>query len=1241
MKIIIALLLILIHAPASFAFLGNNLPENESSPHTGRLIVKFSPGTGIKQSTGKTGAAAIGVAAADEINRRYRVNAITPLVRKARLANTPERFKNILIVTVPEAADIEAVMAEYAAVPGVEYVEPEYIAELHDISNDVYLPHQWGLNNEGQGHYFIISNPGYEDDKMVIVNGLAGADINAAGVFADPPGNTVTSVLAIIDTGVDTDHPDLADKIWHNPREIADNGIDDDNNGYVDDVVGWDFSPSDESYTIDDEDNDPTDYFGHGTHCAGIAAAVGDNGIGVIGVSPHTKIMTVKIFPAALTSKMARAIIYAADNGADIISLSWGLPYRSYLVEEACAYAYEKGVILCTSTGNGGGEDYNYPAAFETTISVGATNDSDFVTDFSSYGDHIDVCAPGWSIMSLRADSTDMYSDEEPYVHIVGENYYLSSGTSMSCPTAAAVAAYLRSVSPGLIPEKARETIGLAADDLVDPFGDGLDLPGWDMYSGHGRINLMQTLALAPPIRTVIDSPYIGEIVGGTVEILGIADGSGFESYSVEYGFGANPSEYYPINQSPIPVTGGLLTEWNTSGISGRCTIRLTSGAFNEYKRTLFVANEAAAKIIYPADADTVSNIVDIVADAYAPDFSHLVLDYGYGAVPSTWIEIATVTVPASSDIVSDWLVESLPQGEYSLRLSVYSTSKLESQSEIRVQVRSSFSSENAWKIDLGADPSILANYGDIDADGKNEIIVGTSNGLQIFEPDGEPDNGSPAVTIDNSFLTAPAVGRLDADTTDDFVAVGSDPSVLYGFRSGGNDFMYPVYADIIEEYFSESEFGFTTLFLKDIDGDGRDEIHLTIVDNSSAVTFMYDTELGLVHTFNSVSIFLPVDLDDDGFDEFYAYFEETGMIKKMDQSGEVTGDILIQMNGDRFFCRGMTAYDIDADETPELIVYGYFTNSGYLLYAYDENFSLKSGWPHNMGIDPFLVPTVPIFGDVDGDGDIEYFSANFDVSYSYIHAWNLDGSPIIPGNPDGFFTIIPRPGKLNMPLLTDISGDGIADIIACSNDDLFFTYRVQRLYGWDLSGEMLSEFPIITAPETPLYQRGGFRFIPTAGDIDNNGSVDMVMPTADSSLIFINISDAAYNAESSPVSVWRYNRRLNAVGLPDEMTTGVDDDGRAALPDRYELAQNYPNPFNPITKIEFALPVKGHVTVGIYDILGRKVRTLADKTLPAGNHILQWDGTDDGGNRLSSGVYLYSIKAVEYSRARKMVLLK
>nr|MBN2277866.1 S8 family serine peptidase [candidate division Zixibacteria bacterium] len=1216
----------------------NNHSANVTKPQ--RLIVKLKPNPEFKPRVGKQGVILTGQADLDRLNNRYDIKSMIP-VFGSRNRQYKTEFHNVYLIPVASGVDISTMVNDYTGLDGVEYIEPDYEAEFYLDSDDPFISHQWGLENNGQGHYHIDCRPGYGDDKLIISYGLPGADINARAVLDNPPDGTITAVVAIIDTGVDIDHPDLEGRIWNNPREIPGNDIDDDNNGYVDDLFGWDFSASDEPLEIDLEDNDPTDENGHGTHCAGIIAAQSGNGLGVAGVATDSRIMALKILPVPLTSKIARAIVYAVDNGADVISMSFGFPYRSYLIEEALGYARSRGVINLAASGNSGIEEANFPAAFESVIAVGAIDDSDRVTDFSTFGNHLDICAPGLSILSLRADSTDMYDDSDPGVHIIAGQYYLASGTSMACPMAAGVAADLRSKSAGLTPQKTTKILENTARDYIDPYGNGADEPGWDKFSGYGCVDLADALAAAPNIRAHISNPRPYQIVAGDAEITGYADGDDFSEYIIEYGTGYNPESWEVVTTSLSPVTDGSLGVWNTAGLKGNHTIRLQVGQDNIVSRTVFVANEAVAKIIFPAEEDTVSNILDITAEAYSSDFAYLLLEYRPEDDVDGWIEINRSSIPACDDPIGDWMVEGLPGGDYHLRVSIYSKSKFEIADEVRVHVRSNFSGDDAWKSGLNGAASIMANYGDIDGDGLSEIIVGTSNGIKIFKPDGTPVENHIASLIQNNFQVPIAVGNLDGDGIDDFVALGSNPATLYGFLSQA-----PVFEQLLEDSiqingFSNSEHEFPRLFLCDNDYDGFDEIQLTAVDGVFSVSRIFESDGTLAKTFMSASEYLPADLNDDGFYEYYAYFENDSTLRQFDKNGHVINTFTYDFNGSPFQCVGLAAVNIDSDYRPELIAYGLHTGQGYCLYAFDDGLYLKAGWPHDLGIHDYLVPTMPIFGDLDGDGVSEYVSTCFDISVSYVHVWRIDGSSFIPGNPDGLFATIPRPGVLNMPILTDINGDGQIDIVVCANDDLFYTFKAQRIYAWNTSGDLLPGFPFVTVPLVPYDYTSSFRFTPSLGDLDRDGYIDLIMPASDSTVIRVGFEGMSFDSCLVPAPLWRYNRKLNNIRENMDCPPTGFDDFEEPIPDDFKLSQNFPNPFNPFTNIDFTVPTADRVKVVVYNILGREVKILTDRIYPQGEYRLMWDGRDDSGKEVSSGFYFYSLTSGDKTEARKMLLLK
>jgi len=263
--------------------------------------------------------------------------------------------------------------------------------------NDPFFSNLWGLHNTGQ--------------SVNGTSGTAGADMDGPEAWDVAQGSN-TFVIAVIDTGVDYNHPDLSGNIWANPGEVAGNGLDDDQNGYVDDLRGWDFV---------DDDNDPMDVVGHGTHVAGTIAAVGNNNIGVTGVCWQAKIMPVRAldaFGAGTDADIIAAIGYAVTKGAKVINASFGGPDYSQAQYDALANANSAGVLFVVAAGNEGANNDttpSYPASYNlpNIISVAATDQNDNLSNFSNYGaTSVHVAAPGENIYStFPAARVTVWSD--------------------------------------------------------------------------------------------------------------------------------------------------------------------------------------------------------------------------------------------------------------------------------------------------------------------------------------------------------------------------------------------------------------------------------------------------------------------------------------------------------------------------------------------------------------------------------------------------------------------------------------------------------------------------------------------------------------------------------------------------------------------------------------------------------------------------------------------------------------
>ncbi len=337
--------------------------------------------------------------------------------------------------------------------PNVAYAEPDYRVRAIGIPNDPLFALQYALHNTGQ------------------TGGTPDADIDAVEGWDMFTGENSDVIIGIIDTGIDYLHPDLAGNIWTNAGEIPGNGIDDDNNGFADDVYGWDFAY---------DDSDPMDVYGHGTHCSGIAAGRGNDGVGVCGVSWGARLMAVKFLDdggSGWTSDAIDAVAYATAMGATITSNSWGGGGYDQSLYDVIAAG---GLFVAAAGNNGSNADQYpmYPAAYDldNIISVAATDHNDALASFSNWGpSSVDIGAPGVDILSC----------------LPGNQHEAKSGTSMAAPHVSGCAALLLAYNPLATVAELKEAI-LKGVDVIPALEDRC-------VSG-GRLNIVKALeSITPP----------------------------------------------------------------------------------------------------------------------------------------------------------------------------------------------------------------------------------------------------------------------------------------------------------------------------------------------------------------------------------------------------------------------------------------------------------------------------------------------------------------------------------------------------------------------------------------------------------------------------------------------------------------------------------------------------------------------------------------------------------------------
>lgn len=432
-------------------------------------------------------------------------------------------------VTVRADEDIEDTIQKYREHPDVLRAEPNYLVRAIELPDDTRFGELWGMHNTGQD------------------GGTPDADIDAPEAWDYQTTSHV--VVAVIDTGVDYNHPDLQDNMWRNPGEIEGNGVDDDGNGFVDDVYGYDFVNG---------DGDPMDGHSHGTHCAGTIAGVGDNSVGVAGVCWGAKIMAVKFLSDGgwgSTADAIESVEYATLMGAKISNNSWGGGGYSDALKDAITAAGTAGALFVAAAGNDAVDNDSaphYPSSYDcaSIIAVAASDRNDALTYFSCYGaTSVDLAAPGLDILST----------------IPGDSYDKKSGTSMATPHVAGACALLwGATGDAMTYEEIRDALYEATDKLPSLAGK---------CATGGRLNIATAVALIGTNRMLrVREPNGGEGLesGVVTTIRWVALGTVWESndtVKLEYSLDGG-SNWDPVAGATNIDYDAETFSWDTTGYS-------------------------------------------------------------------------------------------------------------------------------------------------------------------------------------------------------------------------------------------------------------------------------------------------------------------------------------------------------------------------------------------------------------------------------------------------------------------------------------------------------------------------------------------------------------------------------------------------------------------------------------------------------------------------------------------------
>ena len=978
----------------------------------GELIVKFKSSVSVKPSISTTGLATIGYRSIDILNEQYGMTSLEKVFKTAEKPIVKEipDLTNIYILEFPKDADILTIAKEYQKDSNVEYAEPNYIKYTCIVPNDPYYSQQWAHQNMQSEQAWDIET-------------------------GDP-----SVVIAIIDTGVDWNHPDLTANIWSNTDEIGGNWIDDDGNGYIDDVRGWDFVNS---------DSDPVDDNGHGTHCSGIAAAETDNGVGVAGVCWNCAIMPLKGLNEAgsgASSDLAIGIQYAADNGADIISMSWGSYSYSNLIKDVIGYAYVQGVVLVGAAGNDNTISKCYPASYDNVIAVSATDSNDDKASFSNYGSWIDIAAPGVSIYSTMP-TYQVYLNTQ---YGIPQNYSDLSGTSMSCPFVAGLAGLILSKT-NFSQEEVR-TILRSTIDNISP----------NKYIGIGRINAYNAILRSSTPIANLNSSLDDATVGGTINITGTAKGSTFMNYSVYYGEGVYPTNWMEISNSSSQVNDSILVSWDTNSVNdGTYTIRLViydmTGLISEDRIVLTVDN---VYLLYPLNND-IFRAGDTIAinGTILGDIQNYTIEYGFGYNPTEWFTNGINLTnngqePIVNGTLATWNTNSITEANfYTIRLTANYIAK----------------QNYAFIRTVYLDPSLKEGW-------PKRIDY-------YFYED------SPSFFTTSDFCTiGPAVNQIN-EQNESIITIRKED-------------LFQIYNFIYESYYYWG--GNLEPVVSDIDRDGYDEI-IIYKGGEPPRIFVYRQDGSLYWSADvgttgvaggNLHIPLVGDINNDGFDEIIAYnFKEDDMYNSELFAFKYDGAILEgwPVIVPKDYHPTMLMADLNLDGTKEIVIKGNDAWNETMIIVNNSGGIVSQWYLPNVGWGASIAST-PAIGNFDDDPELEIVAAspaegaggiwedgNF-VGWNntgVIHVYNMDGSGV-----DGW-PIYTDGAIFSSPAVGDIDNNGELEIVV----GLMFAgsapnYSYGGVYAFDKNGTVL--------PGWPFEKGWNFWSSPSLADFDGDGDLEI-----------------------------------------------------------------------------------------------------------------------------------------------------
>jgi subtilisin family serine protease len=1200
------------------------------------------------------------------------IKMIYPHKRQAK-AKAEQDLSKICQARVSEAADIKALCAQLKNTGQVEYAEPRYGRQPKFTPNDPGLGSQWFLTA-----------------------------IQAASAWDISQGDTTVTV-GIVDCGVQTAHPDLAANLWYNPGEAgadSNDGVDNDGNGFVDDYRGWDFAGPDLANLSPAGDNDPNPTASnndHGTHVAGDASAVTNNGVGVAGIGYNCKVMAVKCSYDNDTRADGsgfiwfgyEGIVYAADNGADIVNCSWGGGGFSQYEQDIINYANAQGSLVVCAAGNDNVATPHYPSACENAFSVAATASGDVKSSFSNYGTTVDISSPGSSIYSTCYSNT----------------YASWNGTSMASPVAAGVAALVKSYYPS-------HTNAMLATLLMHS-ADNIDAqnPGYIGMLGAGRVNAYKALTTSITSWTryyssrVIDGnnniPQAGETVNLSLALRnGWADAASVTAlvsssdYAVQMvsaggnygalgsGDTASVSTFsFTVDSTALPHLAAFAVQINTDG--------------DLHTDTFYVQIERAPVLLVDDDGGAA------VEGYYRDALSAAGVYYNYydrtaqGAPDSILLGMFPAVIWSC-----EWAFPSLDSMDRNvLRHYIDQGGKLYlSGQDVGWDLQDTMTgASHEYLLDPAGCTDFYQNYlkatylgddggssaagiaGDTLTGGLTSAIYQPGRASNEQFPDFFTPNGS-AVFCFNYGATANRAGLHWEDG-------GTGAKVVYtgfGYEAISTALTRQTFMDRIIRWFL-GDLSLSHTPLTDTENTSTPYRVAALISSSVGVQkavlyynldgsapFEHKLAMSRVGVTDTFECLIPAQTNQAV--QYYIVAENNTDLKTARPidapftsygfyAGADTVDPVISSTAPRNTINLNGPYNVTATVTDNIGL----QDSTYLHYRINSGAEYP---PVKMtGIGNYS-GTITLPAHINTWDTVNYYVTAVDNSSQQ----NLGRGPV-----SGYFSFVMADSEMvssfdnsaelakwdttggtapwrlfsSTPHSTPYSmRTGVANYT--SNASIILTLRQNSAYNLDPyadNGRTVKLFwwqkGILGASDTLFIEGSRDNSAWTSLKARTSLTTSWSLDSADVNPVFSgkeanDTVNFRFRLKSDAGATNAYGWVLDDIYVKVQPLLGITGDKPETMkPLALALFQNNPNPFGSGTTISYQLPSETKVGLKVYNVAGQLVRTLVNSQQPAGSYAVKWDGRDDGQRKLAAGVYLYRLEAGESRFTKKLVMIK